>query len=79
LLYQIRDVDGKISWEEWNRRKIAMIHMGRAWFPKTYAEKKTPQWIHTEGGKSGVGYDLRPEGTEQVGKCDESSVMTRGG
>jgi len=42
---QIRDVDGVPSPER--AKTIPMIHMGRAWLPKTY--KPAQRWAHTEG------------------------------
>jgi len=61
---QIRDVDKKISWEEWQRDPVLMIHMGRAWLPKEYASP----WAHTEGA------NLRPPGKEQVWcKCNATA------
>ena len=43
---QIRDVDGRGSEEQ--MKKKAMIHMGRAWFPKQHAAL-AEKWRHTEG------------------------------
>lgn len=43
---QIRDVDGRVSDEK--AAKKAMIHMGRAWFPKKHAAL-AEKWRHTEG------------------------------
>ena len=71
---QIRDVDGKISYAHWARERlpIAMIHVGRAWFPRAYVQKHTPQWYHTEG------HSLRPRNTEQVWcKCNYTAADVR--
>jgi len=62
---QVRDVDGE-------RRKsalkdVAMIHMGRAWFPKDYAPAQ--QWAHTEG-KS-----FRRYGTQVWCKCNHTASV----
>lgn len=43
---QIRDVDGRVSQQQ--NEKKAMIHMGRAWFPKKEAAL-AEKWRHTEG------------------------------
>ena len=66
---QIRDVDGKITVKEAQRKRVRMIHMGRAWFPAQYAHSPAAsRWVHTEG-KS-----LRPPRTEQVWcKCNDSA------
>ena len=45
--YQIRDVDRSTTLEEAERKKIPMIHMGRAWVPPEY--KPAEKWTHTEG------------------------------
>lgn len=42
---QIRDVDGTPSADR--AKDIPMIHMGRAWMPKTY--EPAQRWAHTEG------------------------------
>lgn len=69
-LLQLRDTGNKITHDTWIHmpNPVAMIHVGRAWFPAEYAKKYTPQWIHTEGG------NLKPKGTEQVWcKCNFSN------
>lgn len=43
---QIRDVDSRVTKEK--AEKKAMIHMGRAWFPKDQAAA-AEKWRHTEG------------------------------
>jgi len=45
--YQIRDVDRSTTLAEAERKKIPMIHMGRAWVPREY--KPAEKWTHTEG------------------------------
>lgn len=42
---QVRDVDGERS--KTRLKDVAMIHMGRAWFPKDYPPAQ--KWAHTEG------------------------------
>eukprot|EP00656_Telonema_subtile_P001604 TRINITY_DN10701_c0_g1_i3.p1 TRINITY_DN10701_c0_g1~~TRINITY_DN10701_c0_g1_i3.p1 ORF type:complete len:157 (-),score=19.98 TRINITY_DN10701_c0_g1_i3:109-579(-) len=62
---QIRDVEAKLTWSQWEQSSYLMIHMGRAWFPRKYANEVTPQWVHTEGKR------LRAPQTEQVWcKCN---------
>lgn len=66
---QLRDVDGKITVKEAQRKRVRMIHMGRAWFPETYAHSPAAsRWVHTEGRS------LRPPRTEQVWcKCNTTA------
>ena len=70
---QLRDVDGKLSYDAAQRQRIKMIHMGRAWFPESYANSPAAsRWVHTEG-KS-----LRPPHTEQVWcKCNATAADER--
>jgi len=42
---QVRDVDGEHRHEK--LKDVTMLHVGRAWFPKTYEPAK--RWAHTEG------------------------------
>mmetsp|Transcript_8024 Transcript_8024/g.12138 ORF Transcript_8024/g.12138 Transcript_8024/m.12138 type:complete len:138 (-) Transcript_8024:501-914(-) len=42
---QMRDVDGRRPEEQ--AEKIAMVHIGRIWFPNNFTEGK--KWEHTEG------------------------------
>lgn len=69
---QVRDVDGTISYAEAQKRRVRMIHMGRAWFPADYAHEKAARWVHTEG------HSLRKPNTEQVWcKCNDTSADER--
>lgn len=69
---QHRDVDGKITWDEAMKRRIRMIHMGRAWFAKDWATQHAARWVHRPA------WEYSPPNTEQVWcKCNQTAADER--